>query len=764
MKALFLLFLLLFLTTNVQATTWEKTNLQSTTIATLENSPYGLLAGEFDDRIWNNPFNGVYISKDMGQTWQQLGLAGHGIKDIKYFDGKIYAATYYVLNRTLGIFVSYDKGLTWQQIGPKVSPRFIERDSQTIYFGTENSGLWISKDEGQTWTQKFGDGTYGPNIKEIESSEDVTISTTTDKTYKSTDHGETWQEIPFLSPKGIEKCNINKNVILCGTGYSVGMFISYDFGENWEKLDEYGNVATGEVTLFNGTYFAGRHDFSTPEYSVYRSSDLGETWKNIGIHLNRIMDLELVFSSPSYLFATILSNGVYRFSLEDNKIQTFPFLDIPWNFSSKNELTDKITSFFDHSYPLLGYTYFKEKSEESSTTTNFLGYKGDDIFYSSHSGIDYALSYGTEIKAAASGLAKYYYCTDCGNTIKIDHLNGYTSIYMHLQNEGLITKDTVAGISVEKGQTIGKVGMTGKTTGPHLHFEIQKTNTTFPSNRLDPYGWQNMEKDDPWEVYAWADSLGTHSGSESLYLWNIPSAKNSILVENTGSLSLENKNLNLSTDLRPLTFFIQNYAPPNVTYLTYVPETSMLLEAYDLMRNKVDKLGKTQEIKIGFDISNLKNIVTESLKIYFFDEINKMWTALPTILDLTQNTVTSETDHFSWFAVMGTKIDSSPPETFLITSIETVTDGWYKNYPTISFSVSESNPNKIFYSIDYNENNWNEYNEPFVLKKDGIIKLSFRSQDAFENIEKTQTVVLKVDTSGISKRRIILKNTAFKVL
>lgn len=764
MKAFFLLFLLLFLNAQVQAAVWEKTNLQSTTISSLEASPYGLLAGEFDDRIWNNPFNGIYISKDLGQTWEQLGLAGHGIKDIKYFDEKIYTATYYVLNQTLGIFVSYDKGATWQQIGPKVSPKVVERDSQTIYFGTENHGLWISKDEGQTWTQKIGDGTYGPDIKEIESSENVTISTTKDKLYKSTNHGETWQEIPFLSPKGIEKCNINKNVILCGTGYLVGMFVSYDFGENWEKLDKYGNVATGELTLFNGTYFAGRHDYTIPEYSIHESSDLGQTWENTGFIPNRIRDLEWVFSLPSYLFAAILNNGVYKFSLEDNKIKTFPFLDIPWDFNSKNELTDKITSFFDHSYPLLGYAYFKEKSEESSTTTNFLGYKGNDIFYSSHSGIDYALPYGAKIKAAADGLAKYYYCADCGNTIKIDHLNGYTSIYMHLQSEDLITKSTSSGVEVEKGQTIGKVGLTGKTTGPHLHFEIQKTDMNFPSNRIDPYGWQNIEKDDPWKIYAWADSLGTHSGNESLYLWNVLSATNSILVENTNNISLENKSVNLSADSKPFTFFIQNYAPPNVTYLTYVPETSMLLEAYDLMRNKVDKFEENQEITVNFDISNLKNIVVESLKIYFFDEINKMWASLPTILDLTQNTATSETYHFSWFALMGTKIDSSPPETFLSINSENINEDWYTNYPTVSFSVLESNPDKTFYSIDYDENNWNEYIEPFILKKNGITKLSFRSQDVFENIEKTQNVVLKVDTVGISKKKIILKNTAFRVL
>ena len=61
------------------------------------------------------------------------------------------------------------------------------------------------------------------------------------------------------------------------------------------------------------------------------------------------------------------------------------------------------------------------------------------MYYSSHDGYDYSLKYGTNILAPADGFAEYHYCNPCGNSIKINHLNGYQTTYMHLQKEGLIT-------------------------------------------------------------------------------------------------------------------------------------------------------------------------------------------------------------------------------------------------------------------------------------------------------------------------------------
>ena len=66
--------------------------------------------------------------------------------------------------------------------------------------------------------------------------------------------------------------------------------------------------------------------------------------------------------------------------------------------------------------------------------------------------------------------------------------------------------------------------MTGNTNGPHLHFSVLQDKNAdnvfndFPDGIVDPYGWAGKTPD-PWENYTWQDTLGTHSGSKSSYLF-----------------------------------------------------------------------------------------------------------------------------------------------------------------------------------------------------------------------------------------------------
>ncbi len=87
-----------------------------------------------------------------------------------------------------------------------------------------------------------------------------------------------------------------------------------------------------------------------------------------------------------------------------------------------------------------------------------------------HKGMDFAGKEGSEIIAVASGVVtwagdRYGY----GELIEINHGNGYTTRYGH--NAGLLVE---VGDSVEKGQSISLMGSTGRSTGPHVHFEVLK--------------------------------------------------------------------------------------------------------------------------------------------------------------------------------------------------------------------------------------------------------------------------------------------------
>jgi murein DD-endopeptidase MepM/ murein hydrolase activator NlpD len=87
-----------------------------------------------------------------------------------------------------------------------------------------------------------------------------------------------------------------------------------------------------------------------------------------------------------------------------------------------------------------------------------------------HDGVDYGTAKGNEVYAVAGGVVETSDFTDInGNYVAIKHADGITSYYLHLNEKGI-----AKGSAVEAGQEIGKVGSTGRSTGPHLHLGIMK--------------------------------------------------------------------------------------------------------------------------------------------------------------------------------------------------------------------------------------------------------------------------------------------------
>ena len=99
-----------------------------------------------------------------------------------------------------------------------------------------------------------------------------------------------------------------------------------------------------------------------------------------------------------------------------------------------------------------------------------------------HIGIDIAADTGDPILAAASGIVTSSgYMSGYGYAVVIDHQNGFKTLYGHA-SKLLVEK----GEKVKKGQVIAKVGSTGRSTGPHLHFELQVNNKAVdPTKYMD---------------------------------------------------------------------------------------------------------------------------------------------------------------------------------------------------------------------------------------------------------------------------------------
>jgi murein DD-endopeptidase MepM/ murein hydrolase activator NlpD len=105
-----------------------------------------------------------------------------------------------------------------------------------------------------------------------------------------------------------------------------------------------------------------------------------------------------------------------------------------------------------------------------------------DGYNKMHRGTDFAAPMGTPIMASGSGvIKKARWCGGGGNCIKIKHNSTYETIYAHMKNFARGIKE---GVRVKQGQIIGYVGSTGKSTGPHLHYEVIKNGKKINSQKL----------------------------------------------------------------------------------------------------------------------------------------------------------------------------------------------------------------------------------------------------------------------------------------
>jgi len=86
-----------------------------------------------------------------------------------------------------------------------------------------------------------------------------------------------------------------------------------------------------------------------------------------------------------------------------------------------------------------------------------------------HDGVDISAPYGSVVVATGRGLVVFSgYEKYLGHTVRVDHGDGYTSVYAHLSKRLVEVGDTV-----NRGDELGRTGSSGRSSGPHLHYEIR---------------------------------------------------------------------------------------------------------------------------------------------------------------------------------------------------------------------------------------------------------------------------------------------------
>ena len=105
-----------------------------------------------------------------------------------------------------------------------------------------------------------------------------------------------------------------------------------------------------------------------------------------------------------------------------------------------------------------------------------------DGFNKMHRGTDFAAPLGTPIMASGNGvISKVGWCGGGGNCVKIKHNKTYQTVYAHMSK---FAKGIKKNVRVKQGQIIGYVGSTGKSTGPHLHYEVIENGKRINSQKM----------------------------------------------------------------------------------------------------------------------------------------------------------------------------------------------------------------------------------------------------------------------------------------
>jgi len=148
-------------------------------------------------------------------------------------------------------------------------------------------------------------------------------------------------------------------------------------------------------------------------------------------------------------------------------------------------------------------------NKDLTRISSYFGIRYDPVYKGikkMHEGIDFTAPVGTDIRATGEGTVKIIENSrrGYGNMIVIDHGFGYTTVYAHL-SKILVKK----GQKIKRGEIIGKVGNTGKSVGPHLHYEVRRN-----GRAINPihYFFQDLSP----EEYDLMIELSAQEGGQSM--------------------------------------------------------------------------------------------------------------------------------------------------------------------------------------------------------------------------------------------------------
>ena len=222
--------------------------------------------------------------------------------------------------------------------------------------------------------------------------------------------------------------------------------------------------------------------------SLYKSATQKKIPINTIIEFARIYGFEVDFQRDIRKRDTF--QIMYEVFIDDNKkiVETGEILFANLKLSGK----DKSLYFFDYNESKGHYDKSGKSSQKALMKTPINGARLSspfgmrkhpiDGFNKMHRGTDFAAPTGTPIMASGNGIVKKAgWCGGGGNCVVIKHNSTYQTVYAHMSKFAFGIR---SGVRVKQGQTIGYVGSTGKSTGPHLHYEVIMNGKKINSQKL----------------------------------------------------------------------------------------------------------------------------------------------------------------------------------------------------------------------------------------------------------------------------------------